>query len=85
MSVGYIVTANLQLKELDIFKDVKNNPFMPEMRRIYMESKKLETKYEKENRMVFREPVPTAQELEIPDGVILFKPTEYAHHTAVYI
>ncbi|KAL0480541.1 hypothetical protein AKO1_006825, partial [Acrasis kona] len=82
LSVGYITTANLQLKELDIFKDVKNNPFIPEVRRIYTESKKLEGKYEKENRMVFREDVPLAENLEIPKGLSLFKASEFVNDTA---
>ncbi|KAL9651155.1 hypothetical protein ABK040_008228 [Willaertia magna] len=84
LSVGYIINANKQLEEMDVFDEVsRHNPFMNETRRIFTESKKLETIFEKENRLVFRENVPDLKELEIPQGIVVLKPVEFKLTTAV--
>nr|CAG4717640.1 unnamed protein product [Naegleria fowleri] len=60
ISVCYIVNANKQLEEMDVFDEIsKSNPFMNETRRIFAESKKLETskiqqKISSHHQMAFR-------------------------------
>lgn len=67
----YIKTANLQLQEMRIFREIKNNPFLREAKRVGEQTVQLEERYGRENRMVFREPVPDIKELSIPDGRLI--------------
>jgi len=58
---------------------------MNETRRIFAESKELEAKYEKENRLVYREDVPDISNLEIPSGVTVLKNVEFKLSTAFIV
>lgn len=58
---------------------------MNETRRIFAESKKLEARYEKENRLVYREEVPDISNLEIPQGVNVLKMVEFKLSTAFIV
>lgn len=58
---------------------------MNETRRIFAESKKLETRYEKENRLVYRETVPDISNLEIPQGICVLKMIEFKLSTAFIV
>ncbi|EFC50860.1 hypothetical protein NAEGRDRAFT_77832 [Naegleria gruberi] len=86
ISVSFIINANRQLEEMDVFDEIsKSNPFMNETRRIFAESKKLEARYEKENRLVYREEVPDISNLEIPQGVNVLKMVEFKLSTAFIV
>lgn len=82
LSVAYAKTANLQLREMRIFREIKHNPFLREVKRVGDQTLKQEERYARENRMVFREPIPDIKELEIPEGRLIMKPIAFDIKTA---
>jgi hypothetical protein len=80
LSVALIITANNQLEEIYILNHLQVKSSINDLeilssavRELQVDCKKLEQKYERENRTVFREPIPDISEIPkvIPEGVLI--------------